>query len=213
MPIRPNIITITALVAATAWVAGQAFAADNKTLYRWVDDKGQVHYGDKVPAKDSKQGREAINKNGTVSKVIAPELTGADLQQAQARAAAAKTAEEVHQQRIVYDRYLMQSFASVADLQASREERLTALDARTALAQAAVIENEKTLADLRSRVVAGKPADGPLKKQIETFESSLIDNLQATRKLRDERAATELKYSADIERFKGLRAGTIKQGD
>lgn len=197
---------------ALAMAAGSVHAADGKALYRWVDDKGQVHYGDKVPPKDSKQGRESINKQGTVTKVIPRELTGAELDQALARRAAEKAAAEAHQQRIVYDRYLLQSFASVADLQAAREERLTALDGRLQLAQNAVVETEKVLADLRARTT-GKPADAALKTQIESYEGSLIDNLQAVRKLRDERTATAAKFAADIERFKGLRAGTIRAGD
>lgn len=186
--------------------------AQGKQLYRWVDEKGQVHYGDKVPAQDAKQGREAINKQGTVTKVVPRELSGAELEQALARRAAEKAEAEAQQQRLVYDRYLLQSFASVADLQAAREERLTALDGRLLLAQNAVGETEKVLADLRARAT-GKVAEGPLKAQIESYENSLIDNLQTVRKLRDERTATVAKFSADIERFKGLRAGTIRAGD
>lgn len=203
--------TCVALIALLLALGG-AHAADGKTLYRWVDESGQVHYGDKVPPKDSKQGRESINKLGTVTKVVPRELSGAELEAALAKRAAEKTAEEARQQRIVYDRYLVQSFASVADLQAAREERITALDARLQLAQNAVVETEKVLADLRART-AGKEAPAALKTQIESYEGSLIDNLQAVRKLREERTATTAKFAADIERFKGLRAGTIRAGD
>lgn len=205
-----NRVIGTALIAL-AMAAGSVHA-DGKALYRWVDEKGQVHYGDKVPPKDSKQGRESINKQGTVTKVIPRELSGAELDQALAKRAAEKAAEEAHQQRIVYDRYLLQSFASVADLQVAREERLTAIDGRLQLAQNAVAETEKVLADLRARTT-GKAPDAALKTQIESYEGSLIDNLQAVRKLRDERTATAAKFAADIERFKGLRAGTIRAGD
>lgn len=199
------------VIIALLMVSGSV-QAQGKQLYRWVDEKGQVHYGDKVPAQDAKQGREAINKQGTVTKVVPRELSGAELEQALARRAAEKAEAEAQQQRLVYDRYLLQSFASVADLQAAREERLTALDGRLLLAQNAVGETEKVLADLRARAT-GKAAEGPLKAQIESYENSLIDNLQAVRKLRDERTATVAKFSADIERFKGLRAGTIRAGD
>lgn len=201
-------IKLTLLAMAVA--VGVAHA-QTKPLYRWVDDKGQVHYGDKVQPGEAKQGREAI-KNGVVTKVIPRELSGVELEQSQARIAAEKAATEAREQRIAHDRYLMQSFSSVADLQSAREERLSALDARAALAQTAVTENEKTLADLRARA-AGKPAEGPLKKQIENFEASLIDNIQSVRKLREDRASTETRYTADIERFKALRAGTLRPGD
>lgn len=204
--------TILLGMAALLLTTTGLHAADGKTLYRWVDESGQVHYGDKVPPKDSKQGRESINKLGTVTKVVPRELTGAELEAALAKRAAEKAAVEAREQRIVYDRYLLQSFTSVADLQAAREERLAALEGRLLIAQNAVVETEKVLADLRART-AGKEAPPALKAQIESYEGSLIDNLQAVRKLRDERTATTAKFAADIERFKGLRAGTIRAGD
>jgi len=204
-------IKLTALALAFAVVSVAQAAGESKALYRWVDENGQVHYGDKVQPSEAKRGREAI-KNGVVTKVIPRELSGAELEQAQARIAAEKAAEEARQQRIARDRYLVQSFSSVADLQAAREERLAALDARAVLAQTAVTENEKTLADLRARTVS-KAGEAALKKQIQSFESSLIENIQSVRKLREERALTETRYTADIERFKALRAGTIRFGD
>jgi len=204
-------IKLTALALAFAVVSVAQAAGESKALYRWVDENGQVHYGDKVQPSEAKRGREAI-KNGVVTKVIPRELSGAELEQAQARIAAEKAAEEARQQRIARDRYLVQSFSSVADLQAAREERLAALDARAVLAQTAVTENEKTLADLRARTVS-KAGEAALKKQIQSFESSLIENIQSVRKLREERALTENRYTADIERFKALRAGTIRFGD
>lgn len=203
---RPLALLIIALLAT-----GVAHAA-GKPVYRWVDENGQVHYGDKVLPSESKQGRETINRNGIVSKVIPRELSGDELVQAQNRRAAEKAAEEARQQRIVYDRALLQSFSNVAELQAVREERLAASEARQLLAEKAVQDNEKILADLRSRS-GDKAPEGPLKAQIKTFEASLIDNLQSVRKLREEHSATVAKYAYDMERFKALRAGTIRQGD
>ncbi len=200
-----------ALFAALA-LAGATAQADGKALYRWVDEQGQVHYGDKVPPNDSKQGRESLSKNGRVTKVLPRELSGSELEQAQARVAVDKAKEDVHQKQLSYDHYLLQSFASVADLQAAREERLNALDSRIVLTQDAVVENEKVLIDLRARA-GDKSAVGALKTQIESFEGSLIDSLKSVRKLRDERLTTASKYTADIERFKGLRTGAIKQGE
>ncbi len=200
------------LLAALVWqFSVTTHAAESRALYRWVDEKGQVHYGDKVPPGESKQGRESI-KNGIVTKKVPRELKGAELEREQARLAEVKVAAEAYQQRAANDRYLLQSFASVADLQDARDQRLNSLDARIQLAEKAVVENEKTLADLRARS-SGKPPDPVLRTQIETFEGSLIDNLQAVHKLRQERTATEARYTTDIARFKGLKMGTIKKGD
>jgi len=200
------------LAAALVALAAPVFAAPSgKPLYRWVDENGVVHYGDKVPASEAKKARDTL-KDGRVTKRVAKQLEGEELKREQARQAELKAAEDARHARLAHDRFLLQSFASVADLQDARELHLASLDGRLRLAEKAVEDNEKTLADLRART-AGKPALGALKTQIESFETSLIDNIQAVRKLRDERTATVARFTGDIERFKGLRAGSIKQGD
>ena len=188
--------------------AGPAAAQQKQNLYRWVDEKGQVHFGDRIPPQYAKQGRDELNPQGLVTKTVPHEPTAEDLvRQREQAELAAKAA-----QRRDHDRYLMQSFGSVADLQAAREDRLTALDGRIALAQKAAVENEATLEELRGRA-GGKTPDEKLAKQIESFENSLVENLQLIQRLQVERGSTEQTYAEDIERFKLLRAGKIKPGD
>ncbi|MDP3856215.1 MAG: DUF4124 domain-containing protein [Stagnimonas sp.] len=188
--------------------AGPAAAQQKQNLYRWVDEKGQVHFGDRIPPQYAKQGREELNQQGLVTKTVPHEPTAEDL--ARQREQAELAAKLV--QRRDHDRYLLQSFGSVADLQAAREDRLTALDGRITLAQKAAVENEATLEELRGRA-GGKAPDEKLAKQIESFENGLVDNLQLIQRLQVERGKTEQTYAEDIERFKLLRAGKIKPGD
>lgn len=202
---------LTALLAGVLMLLALPTAADGR-LMRWVDEKGQVHYGDKIPPQSAKQGREELDRRGLVTKTVPKELDAAGLerQRLDQRDADMKAAQ--FSARRDHDRYLLQSFGSVADLQSAREERLSALDARISLAQKAAEENEKVLDELRGR--AGKnPPTGELAKQIEMFETSLVDNLQLSKRLQAERAETEQKYSHDIERFKLLRSGKIRPGD
>lgn len=189
-------------------LAAQAVAADDKKLYRWVDDKGQVHFGDKVPPQDAKQGRETLNRQGMVTGAVPREPTAEELAQQRAQALAREEAAR----RAVLDRTLLQSYTSVAELQAAREDRVATIDGRTVLARKAVADNEKVLEDLRARA-GDKPPPPELAKQIETFEASLVDNLQLVQRLGEERSQIEAQFSADIERFKLLRAGKIKPGD
>lgn len=200
------------LLAGLIGFAGLAQADGKTKMYRWVDAAGQVHYGDKMPPNEAKRGRETLNERGTVIGVVPKELAGAELEQRNRQLAADKAAEEAHEKRKAYDRALVLSYTDVADIEAAREERLQAIDGRLGLVQKSVIDNEKTLSDLRSRA-GNKAPTGDLKNQIESFQSSLADNRKAERKLQDDRLATDQKYTADIERFMQLKAGTIRQGD
>ena len=44
-------ITAASLALALMTAGMNVARAENKALFRWVDEKGQVHYGDKVPPK------------------------------------------------------------------------------------------------------------------------------------------------------------------
>lgn len=202
---RPWLLAALLLGLALATPAG---AADGKKLYRWVDEKGQVHFGDKLPPQDAKQGRETLNRQGMVTSTVPREPTAEELAQQRAEA----LAREESARRAVVDRTLLQSYTSVAELQAAREERVATIEGRTVLARKAVADNEKVLEDLRSRA-GDKPPPPELAKQIETFEASLVDNLQLVQRLGEERGQIEAQFSADIERFKLLRSGKIKPGD
>lgn len=182
-------------------------AADEKRLFRWTDAEGRVHYGDKIPPQDAKQGKAAINKQGVVTKVVPRELTAAERTAAAAAAKTAQAAANARARLAAADRYLVQAYASVADIQAARTERLAAIDSRIVLVGKAVVDTEATLGKLRQR--ANEPG---VALQIATFERALIENLQAQAKLREERAATLEKFAIDIDRYKRLKAGTLQAG-
>ncbi len=198
---------IPAILLGLSLLPGAASAAGEKKLYRWTDAEGRVHYGDKIPPQDAKQGKAAINKQGVVTKVVPRELTQSERVAADAAAKAAQDAADAHARLVAADRYLVQAYASVADIQAARTERLAAIDSRIALVGKAVVDTEATLGKLRKR--AAEPGVAP---QIVSFERALIENLQANAKLRDERAATVSKFASDIDRYKRLKAGTLQPG-
>lgn len=190
------------LLIAPAWAAD----SKGKALYRWVDDKGQVHFGDKLPPQDVKQGSERLNGRGTVTKVVPPQKSQEQLEQQDA-------AIKAHEKQLAYDKYLLQSYGSVADLQATRDDRLNGIDARVRLVQKAVEDAEKSLTELRIRAQGSRPPPAALVTQINALESSLADNLNIQQQLRRDRADTAAKFIADVERFSKLRSGAVSPGD
>ncbi len=79
---------ILLLLAFAAMTAG-AYAAD---VYKWVDEKGRIQYGEKVPAK--------YKANATKVDITTPAPTDAQRQEAEARAAKDKAdAESLATQR------------------------------------------------------------------------------------------------------------------
>lgn len=58
-----TLIVTTLLLASNIASAG---------LYRWVDDKGEVHFSDKVPVAASKKAHTKIDKSGITQKELDP---------------------------------------------------------------------------------------------------------------------------------------------
>src|ERR1700680_3429756 len=82
----------TSLVALLIALTIPAIAA----TFKWVDEKGVTHYGDSLPADDSKRGGAQINEQGKVLKKYDAVLTP---EQQKARDADIAKQSELDQQR------------------------------------------------------------------------------------------------------------------
>jgi len=202
-----RLITLLLLMA----FASAGFA--QQKLYRWVDENGQVHYGDRIPPQYAKTEREEINERGVVVNVKAREKTAEEVAAEQAAAEAAELEVQRAEEQARYDRYLLSSYNSVADLMAVRDDRLNLLDSRLELARKNVTDTEKTLTTLierRKKLEEGDRAvPAKLKQQITEFESSLVNGLRSVSGLEEEQVATRRKFTDDIERYLELRNQSV----
>lgn len=202
---------------------------EKRKLVCWTDEHGHRACGDSVPPQYAKSERQVLNERGLVIETRprekTPEERASEEREAQAIAAEKKRLQE----QAAYDRYLLQAYGDIADMERARDERLVTLDGRIRMAEQAVADNEKTLAELRKRVDAAKaraaekqaaapdedePApkavNARLAQQVHDFENTLADNLRAVRSLKTERSNTEAKFAKDIERYRALRPQETK---
>ena len=175
--------------------------AANAQLYRWVDENGQVHYGDRIPPKYAKKQRDKLNEQGVVVESKSRELTSDEL-------AAKRKAEEAKlaaAEQARYDRFLVTTYSSVTEIIDLRDARLATLDSRLALAKKSSAKTEDTLTKLlkrREKLEANlKDVPEKLQSQISEYESGLIDSVRMVGSIQDSREETEAKFQKDIERY------------
>ena len=190
-----KLFTISLLLALSA----AASAAEEKRLYSWTDDEGNVHYSDKVPADAAEQNKTVLNDQG----VAVGEIEGK------------KTAEQLEQERIDNERAVAQKLQDRADralvaTYLSVEEIVMHRDRRVELFQAQARVTELYLKNLHRRL------DG-LRKEASRFqpysddtsapmiEPDLADDLQETKETIARHVRNLQKYESDereiIERF------------
>ena len=56
---------------------GSSFSVQAK-MYKWVDEDGQMHFGDKIPAKYLAKEHEELNEHGLKARHKAAEKTAAE---------------------------------------------------------------------------------------------------------------------------------------
>lgn len=185
-------------------------------LQCWTDNKGVRSCGDRVPPEYAKDEREVLNQQGIVVSTKSRQKTDAEIAEEQRKAEAASAEKKRFEEQAAYDKYMLQTFDSVTQMNAVRETRVVTLDGRLRLAEKSVGDTENSLKGLKERAntlkQAGKPVDPRLAKQIAEFETSLVDTLKSIAQLKTEREQTALKFDNDVERYKKLRAGEIQMG-
>jgi hypothetical protein len=201
-------LLIAALLAATA----VAFAADGKTgqpTYKWVNEKGEVQYGDSVPPEYAQSERTVLNKQGVaVGKV-------GGRQNAQ-QAAEQSRREQDAQRRRQHDQFLLTTYTSPKDIERLRDERLGQIDGQIKAAEAYIETLDGRLGALQERAMRFKPYSQ--KSDARRMPDDLVEELvRAANEARDQRRALDgriqdqtdvrAQFDADIVRYGELTAG------
>lgn len=201
------------LLAAAACATSSAAA---QKLYRWVDENGVVHYGDRIPPQYVDRDRAVLNESGVAigheEGALSPEER-ARLEREREAAAAAEAARAEIARR---DRMLLETYLSVDDIIALRDNRLEMLEAKVTVTEHYIGELEDRLARLEKSAQRYKPfsdrEDAPelppdLAAEIESTKSSIESYREMIRQTREEQTRLKEQFDSDIERFKELKGG------
>ena len=175
---------VTCVIAALFVTSAQA------GLYRWVDEDGDVHYGDKVPPQYLKQEHEELNEQGTLVKKHDRAMTPEERAEKKRLEAERERLAQKKREQALRDRVLTDTYTTERDLVAAREARLDAIDSQLQLSKD-IIESSKI-------------------KVEET--QKLIDNLKASNRTVPEATYAKLeREKLQLETQKGVQKGHQKK--
>lgn len=208
MSVRRGLLTFGAVVAA--WLGSTPMIASAGGIVCWDEADGRRACGDRVPPEYAKQERQVYDSKGRVVRTLprqkTPEEVTEEARLAAELAARRKRLEEAE----AYDRFLQSTFASVKDLEKTRDDRLVTLDGRMGLAEKSLVGNQKGIAQLEQQIAdfQGKNPDkrAPVRliKQLEEFKATLGSNAQVVEELKAERKGIVNKFDYDIRRYREL---------
>lgn len=212
MPARMRIFAVTLLC-----LAGTLAHAANKTQsgavsYKWVDENGVVHYGDRVPPQYSKQESIILNSQGVEIGHTEAQKTPEQIAEEQRRAA-----ELLRQKQ--HDAFLLTTYTSVEDIEALRDERLDQISGQRRAAELYMEGLHSRLTNLQARALKFKPYSSNPKapRMPDDLAEDLVRTLNEIRTqkkalaARDaEEKALRAQFQADIERYQELRQASAR---
>jgi hypothetical protein len=204
-----------ALTAVPSIGAAQAPAAKGK-LYRWVDNKGEVHYGDRVPPEYADRDRNVLNKEGVRVGFEQGEVTEQERAEIARRDAEAEALRSSRAEVARRDRMLLQTYLSVADIEDLRNRRVELLESQIKVTELYLTNLRKRLLVLQDEASKYKPytitPDAPqipenLALDLSRTTASINLYEQTLSRTRADQQTVREAFDNDIRRFKELKGG------
>ena len=190
-------------------VLGPAAQADEKPkqTYKWVDEKGEIHYGDTIPSEYSQRESHVLNSQG-----VEVQKHQAEMSPVEAAAYAAKQKEESLRKQ--HDIFLISTYPSVKEIENVRDTRLDQINGQISAAEAYISSLTTRVDGLKERALLFAPYNP--KPDARRMPDDLAEEMvRAMSELRTQNSAltqrrTELQhvvdsFDGDIKRFKELR--------
>jgi len=205
-------LVVLGVLSALAGLAPVAATADNRggsVSYRWTDEQGIVHYGDRIPPQYAPRGATVLNNQGV-------EVRKLDAQKTPEQAAADALARESVVKQKQHDAFLMTTYGSVKDIEAVRDIRLDQVHGQMTAAAQYVDSLHARLGELQTRAKLFKPysSRADAHRMPDDLAEDLVHTLNELRTQNnivasktEEESTMKAQFQSDIERFTELRAG------
>lgn len=193
-----------------------SMATDQQKLYRWVDDDGEVHYGDHVPAKYADAEKQVLNSEGIRVGVIRGKKTAEEIAEEE-RIAELKRQQELQRRA---DEALLATYLSVDEIVMHRDRRVELFKAQARVTELFLRQMMRHMATLREVASNYRPySDDPDAEMIdpELAEEILVTKATIKRhqanlaRFREDEQSIVARFDGDIDRFKYL-TGTNNEG-
>jgi hypothetical protein len=177
-------------------------------VYRWVDEHGVVHYGDRVPPQYAQQETHVLNRQGVEVGRVSAEKTPAEVE------AATREQEELRRQK-QHDDFLLTTYTSVEDIEQLRDERLQQLKGQRVAAEQYIEGLHERLIGLQARALLFKPYNAAARRLPDDVAEQLVRTLNEIRTQRtsltakdQQESAVRAQFQADIDRYRELRSAS-----
>ena len=191
------------LLALALGAPGAARAA----LYKWVDDKGVVHYSDTVPPEAVNKGSVQLSPQGIPVKKVDPAISPEQRKAREAEQERQRDAARQQSETARRDRALLDSYTTGNDIDLAKSRATKTLQAALQSAQAYSTQLTKRKVALLERKAAlgGKPVPADIERELAAVDAELARQSDIIAQKNRQLVEVAARYDADKERWQALK--------
>src|SRR5277367_1380692 len=207
MRLKNLALILCAVMLFSLGFAPKAGAGTGRTMYKWVDEQGITHYGDRIPPEYAGQEQHLINSQGV-------EINHLDAQKTPEQVAADEQKRAEAEQSHNRDVNLLNTYASVQEIERLRDQRVSLLSDQIKVTASFLEVLNGKMKKLRVSSLNYKPYSTDAKAQ--PMPDQMAEDLvrvgndihtqeQTLKAKRGEEATMANQFESDIARFKQLK--------
>jgi hypothetical protein len=187
-----------------------ASAAGGGEIYRWVDEEGNYHYGDSVPAKYAEQNKEVLTDEG----IVVDEIRGRKSPEELAAEAAAAEVALAKELQFRADKALLSTYLSVDEILMHRDRRVELFQAQSRVTELFLTNLGSRLEKLEREASRYSPysnnpdapqVDPDLVSEIKDTRSTIERHESNLEQFQLDEESIVARFEGDINRFKALK--------
>ena len=183
-------------------------------LYKWVDDTGQVRYGDRIPPQFAKKKNQTLSEQGIVVETRAAAKTPEQIAEEQHQKALAEEQERIRIANARKDSILLDTFTNEDEMVMTRDGKIEAIEAIIRVTKDRTEKNRQRLASLKHKAAnmerSGKAVPKKFLQNIADIRNQIQSNTRYVANRVIEQQRIRKQFEADIHRFRELKAAQAK---
>ena len=193
-----------------ALASSAALASEHDRVYKWVDEDGQIHYGDSIPPEYSDLPKQVLNEHAVTVDHLEGRKTEEQLL-AEQKARELETQKELQRRA---DQALLATYLSVEEIVMHRDRRIELFQAQSRVTELYLRNLERRLSKLKREAARYRPynedPDAPLISQdlvadINETNATIARHEKNLQKFREDERQMVARFEGDINRFKALK--------
>lgn len=179
-------------------------------MYKWVDENGQTHFGDKIPARYLSKEHKELNEQGATIRTYEAAETEEQRAEKRKQKRAQREQEKKAREQAQRDRVLLDTYTTERDLVAARDARLDAVASQMQLSESIITDGKRKLELTEKQITriraGGREVPKNISDKMEREEKQLATQQKIAQGHQEKKQKITRQFDGYIKRFRELKA-------